>query len=193
MLRLFISLIFVFNIHGIALAQSFGDDLCPKPENALQQTPDDLAGIQSDIERFSLCVRRAELLESLNKLAKQNTDSLIGAADIERITEEAFKSLPPVAPSDIGFSAEDFEDSLNDDALDSEDEVAAVDTRTPWLVNDIYGAGGNLRARITSKDGEIANIREGDVLPDGLSVYVISKAGITLKDDQTDIFLDWAR
>lgn len=193
MMRLFVLTVIMvlgFSLSMNAQAQQFGDELCPSPDTALKQTPDDLSSIQSDIERFSLCVKRAELLQSLNSLAQKNKESLLGMPDIQAITEEAIGALPPLAPVDNAFTAEDFARTLGND--NDGTEVAMEDTRTPWLVNDIYGVGTNLKARITSTEGEIANVREGDMLPDGLEVFSISRTGIVLRGDE-DIRLDWAR
>lgn len=192
MIRLFVLTIMAMTL-GLsfsAQAQQFGDELCPSPDTALKQTPDDLSSIQSDIERFSLCVKRAELLQSLNDLAQKNKESLLGMPDIEAITEEAIGALPPLAPIDNAFTAEDFARTLGND--EDGEGVAMEDTRTPWLVNDIYGVGTNLKARITSTEGEIANVREGEMLSDGLEVFSISRTGIVLRGDD-DIRLDWAR
>lgn len=193
MMRLFVLTVIMvlgFSLSMNAQAQQFGDELCPSPDTALKQTPDDLSSIQSDIERFSLCVKRAELLQSLNSLAQKNKESLLGMPDIQAITEEAIGALPPLAPVDNAFTAEDFARTLGND--NDGTEVAMEDTRTPWLVNDIYGVGTNLKARITSTEGEIANVREGDMLSDGLEVFSISRTGIVLRGDE-DIRLDWAR
>jgi type IV pilus biogenesis protein PilP len=193
MMRLFVLTVIMvlgFSLSMNAQAQQFGDELCPSPDTALKQTPDDLSSIQSDIERFSLCVKRAELLQSLNSLAQKNKESLLGMPDIQAITEEAIGALPPLAPVDNAFTAEDFARTLGND--NDGTEVAMEDTRTPWLVNDIYGVGTNLKARITSTEGEIANVREGDMLSDGLEVFSISRTGIVLRGDE-NIRLDWAR
>ena len=193
MMRLFVLTVIMvlgFSLSMNAQAQQFGDELCPSPDTALKQTPDDLSSIQSDIERFSLCVKRAELLQSLNSLAQKNKESLLGMPDIQAITEEAIGALPPLAPVDNAFTAEDFARTLGND--NDGTEVAMEDTRTPWLINDIYGVGTNLKARITSTEGEIANVREGDMLSDGLEVFSISRTGIVLRGDE-DIRLDWAR
>ncbi|HCK33036.1 MAG TPA: hypothetical protein DHW10_05780, partial [Rhodospirillaceae bacterium] len=59
MMRLFVLTVIMslgFSLGMNAQAQQFGDELCPSPDTALKQTPDDLSSIQSDIERFSLCV-----------------------------------------------------------------------------------------------------------------------------------------
>ncbi|MAZ00101.1 MAG: hypothetical protein CMH32_06165 [Micavibrio sp.] len=193
MMRLFVLTVIMslgFSLGMNAQAQQFGDELCPSPDTALKQTPDDLSSIQSDIERFSLCVKRAELLQSLNSLAQKNKESLLGMPDIQAITQEAIGALPPLAPVDNTFTAEDFARTLGND--NDGTEVAMEDTRTPWLINDIYGVGANLKARITSTEGEIANVHEGDMLSDGLEVFSISRTGIVLRGDE-DIRLDWAR
>lgn len=183
---------------GQALAQNalvMGDDLCPDPSNAAKQTPDDLAGVQADIERFKLCLKRAELLKNLNDLALQNTDSLIGAGNLEDLAAQALDTLPPVAPSQLGVD----EDGNSLDGSDSGDGNGdgsggeKADNRTPWMINDIYGAGNNLMARITSLDDEIANVREGDLLSDGSKVISISSVGVVIDDTEERIPLMWAR
>jgi hypothetical protein len=173
-------------------AQSLGDDLCPRPNVASKQTPDDLASVQSDIERFALCLKRAELLEQLNKLSVKNTDSLLGINSPSSMppmpNSASLAALPPISANDLGL------DDLRDDySRDQAQEVAVVeDTRTPWLINDIYGIRNNLRARITSKEGEIANIRNGDTLSDGYKVTSISRSGVML-GGKGKVDLQWAR
>ena len=46
-------------------------DPCPAP-TAASATPDDLAKVQEDIDRFTLCVERAQLLERLNESVLKN-------------------------------------------------------------------------------------------------------------------------
>ena len=47
--------------NGVNGASGNNADPCPAPEAALNQTPDDLAKVQADIDRFTLCVQRAQL------------------------------------------------------------------------------------------------------------------------------------
>ncbi|MAS88094.1 MAG: hypothetical protein CMH30_09000 [Micavibrio sp.] len=183
----------VFLCAGQAVqAQSLGDDLCPSPNVASKQTPNDLASVQSDIERFALCLKRAELLEQLNELSAKNTDSLLGINSPSSMpampNDAALAALPPISANDLGLDdmSEDYSRDKNADV-----EIAE-DTRTPWLINDIYGIHNNLRARITSKDGEIANVRNGDALSDGYTVKSISRSGVTL-GGKGKVDLQWAR
>lgn len=166
-----------------------GDDLCPDPSQAAKQTPDDLAGVQADIERFALCLKRAELLKNLNDLALQNTDSLLGTGNLEDFAAQALDALPPVAPEALGVDEDGNSLDGSDDLAMEEEKVAG----TPWLINDIYGIGSNLMARLTSRDDEIANVREGDFLSDGSKVISITSIGVVIDDTDERIPLVWAR
>lgn len=56
-------------------------DPCPTPRQIKNNRPDDLAKVQEDIDRFALCVQRAQLLERLNESAErasQTVDSALG-------------------------------------------------------------------------------------------------------------------
>lgn len=189
----FCASLMAFGFSAPASAQLMMDDsLCPEPAAASKQTPDDLAGVQADIERFALCLKRAELLKSLNELAQKNTDSLIGMNSIEAMVQDQLaRELPPLAPNALSVE-ESFARSLaNPDGDIAEEE--SEDKRTPWLINDIYGVSSNLSARITSKEGDVANVRQGDILPDGMKVISITQTGITIDNANEKIALGWAK
>ena len=63
-----------FSVSG-ANAQNTSDP-CPEPKRAMNETPNNMARVQEDINRFILCVERAQLLERLNTLVEKNVETI---------------------------------------------------------------------------------------------------------------------
>ena len=177
----------VVNIVSPASAQAIGDTLCPEPKISSRQSPSDLANIQSDIERFTLCIERAELLNRLNRLVEEN-DELMGltfGGAVQAVTQ------PPAAPRNAPTATTPLPDlGMAGSDLNGEEEVEDEKDYI-WVIEEIYGISSDLKARLTNADSEIANVREGDVLSDGYRVEKIRGTTITLSKEGEALILNW--
>ncbi|MBU6235863.1 MAG: hypothetical protein KGQ41_08460, partial [Alphaproteobacteria bacterium] len=80
-------------------ARPAGFDPCPAPQEAVNASPDDLAKVQEDIDRFTLCVARAQLLERLNETAKDTDvaiDSALGLGGVPGVPGAQHAGLAPL-------------------------------------------------------------------------------------------------
>lgn len=148
---------------------------CPEPKQALQNTPNDLTKIQEDITRFNLCLQRAQLLARLNDLASQNLDTINSTFDekLESIAAE-FQAMPmPTIPVPMP-SAPVQQPSPNDNKTASQAPATPAPMMAPepvvepisWKISEIKGIGGALTAKLMSEDGLIAQVRQGQTIPD---------------------------
>jgi hypothetical protein len=94
-------------------------DPCPSPKSALQNTPNDLAKIQEDIDRFTLCVERAQLLERLNTLVEKNIET------IDSALLQSGGGLPalPIAGQNSNNGGNDFSGLPGSNSNDSDDSI----------------------------------------------------------------------
>lgn len=193
------------------MAQAGGVDPCPVPRDAMQNTPGSMATIQEDIDRFTLCVERAQLLDRLNTLVEKNIDTIDSvilqpqALPPLPVSSDPVNSSPPPssertqapqtpAPIDeaslqdpnfdntgpTGFS----ENGANPDMLEEEQEPV-------WLIREIFGRSGALKARLVSSDGELATIEQGDVLSDDSRIVQITSTSVSVKIEQDIEELQW--
>ena len=184
-----ILVVFLWVCIPFAHAQSSADreDPCPEANTALSQTPDDLSTVQADIDRFTLCVERAQLLRRLNDLATENEESLLG-----------------LSPQNPGFSLGgdpvldtlptfDREAVLNPNANAAPvPDPGRVDIdQDGWVILSVFGAGQNLSAKIAKSDGTLAQVKAGDLLPDGARVKSVSSTAVVLNVEGSEQSLDW--
>ena len=200
-LLIFVTLIFL-NMNAYA------DDLCPEidkvdsfGQGAYGSLGNDLAGVQADIDRFSLCVERAQLLKRLNDLSLDNRSSLFGPApnDIGDIdappptlgNQPEMQDFRMLTPQDVlglqpepEVAVQDFqEDPLN----------IPQDLEGDWGIRDMMGSGSNLTARLVKADGTVLQVRAGDVLTDGSQVQKISLNEVLIMKDGEIQTLAWAK
>ena len=185
-----------FSFPHSAWAQA--EDLCPLPSNAISQAPDDLSKVQADIDRFTLCVERAQRLQRLNDLALQNQEAIsafvLGTPD---------EPLAPVFDDNIpSFSGASQEPAFAPPAIDasfapsfsgdSGAEIAATPPASTYIVTYVFGSAGSLQAKIIGDGDYNAQVRVGDSLPDGSVVDSISATEVVIKSDSGDsTVLDW--
>ncbi|GEM_PF-1682220 len=186
------------------------NDPCPSPKTAMSNTPNDMARVQEDIDRFTLCVERAQLLERLNTMVEKN----ISTIDSVLLAPQAMPMLPvdggmtPLAPPSMpggatgqGVSpinesdmADSFSDRLNNQqgALGMPGGMEPEEPKDPeWRIREIYGTNRTLQARLVTTEGKLARIRQGDTLPDGSRVIEVSKTQVKIKKDAEEINLEW--
>lgn len=178
----------------------FTTDPCPEPKKALGSTPDDLAKIQEDITRFTLCVQRAQLLERLNELAEANIETIDTALNLVAAPDEApmqvqqgnniMDDIPmPSLPDEISNMLQD--DEANAPAPQQETRRARP-LRSNWRIRDIQGTGGEIYARLMDDQGTIVKVMQGDDLPDnGGRVSTISNSMVSVTRDGDSTSLRW--
>lgn len=190
-------------------------DPCPSPKGAMANTPGDMAKVQEEIDRFTLCVERAQLVERLNTLVEKNletVDSVLLPQTLPNLpladgtTPAGMPGLPgglqggqmpsptpsntvaPISESDIG-------DSVADRISQAQNGLPGMMPEEPeepeWQIREIYGIGNSLQARLLSTDGKIARVRQGDVLADESRVIEVSKTRVKIKKDKEEIELEW--
>lgn len=186
------------------------NDPCPEPRQALGSTPDDLARIQEDITRFTLCVQRAQLLERLNELAKANIETIDSALNLvatplnnQQLTSgtqgqgnSIMGDIPvPALPDSI---SQMLQDDASDEAMNqqvSTERPARERRRTQgsaWRIRDIQGSGGNIHARLMDDQGTILKVSQGDSLPDdGGRVSSITNSFVRVTQDDESTNLRW--
>ena len=203
------SIVPYFQLGFIALAVSFPasevfaqeEDLCPLPSSAISQAPDDLSKVQADIDRFTLCVERAQLLGRLNDLALENQESI--SALVQGTSDEILapvfndSNIPDfsVTSQDPVFSAPPT-DTVGGFAPDIPpapvfDPPPAAPVAS-YIVTNVFGSAGSLQAKIVGDSDYNAQVRIGDSLPDGSTIESISATEVVIKNESGDqTVLDW--
>lgn len=183
-------------------------DPCPAPKEALDSTPDDLAKVQEEIDRFTLCVQRAQLVERLNESAIKNlqaNDAALGLA-VPATTPGMPEMMPPgmAGAQRAGFPA------LPANALAGADvsplpptnvSIAPVEEEEEkereikeWTIREIFGSGSSVQAKLLSPEGDEVRARSGMKLPDGKTTVVrITPAGVTVRIGKATKVLEWSR
>lgn len=164
-------------------------DPCPKPRRAFNETPNDLKLIQEDITRFTLCVQRAQLLERLNELAIENTDTIDSAltSNIESVAAQFAPELPDIP---IPQAPETPQPNVS-----SPMTSAPQPTERPmpeWEIRELSGASSNLKATLVNSSNRLVTVKKGDKLPDSdLTVMSIGAMGVTVKGNDETMTLSW--
>ena len=147
-------------------------DPCPDSIEALSATPDDLSKVQADIDRFTLCVERAQLLKRLNDLALENQDDL--------------QSLPLIDPT-IQITPLEMTPSEVQEGVVVQEQDQVVD----WEILSIFGSGLDLSAKLINREGLFAQIKAGDELSDGRTVVDVTKTSVTLAQGKERDVIEW--
>lgn len=172
------------------------EDLCPEPKTALEEKTGDLAKIQSDITRYTLCVQRAQLLQRLNELTIENIDTLDSA--VTQISENSFQKLDVAQIEEIfmkNFSGAQLQ-SAPPQSTDASGAIPAPIISEPvkkWLIQNITGQGQNLQAVLVSDQEDIITVKSGDVIPGTQErIRSIQASGVTLTTkNKENINLQW--
>lgn len=179
---------FLFVATTPAQAQS-ADDPCPALEDILAgKTPDDLSLVQADIDRYTLCAKRAELLKRLNELTVENEKAVnrgmgdqnpgmtLGKGVPKTVSPPVVPAvkIPPVAPI---VPVEENEDQEIDDGR--------------WKIVEIFGVSGKLQAKLTKSDRSVARVKAGTELPDGGRVVAITPVHVTIHNADGETELSW--
>ncbi len=152
--------------------------LCPDPQVEAMVVPSDLARVQEDIDRLSLCVERSKLLQELNELASEkfsNNSALLGNP-----TPIDMKMLQPISAAEI---EENIAPVLNQKPLQNTSQ---------WFVRRVWGKDGQLQAQLITSEGMLATVKKGEQLSDGSKVQEISIRGVEVKNKKGKVIvLDW--
>lgn len=181
------------------------DTLCPDVQAEKEGGPANVAGVQADIERLTLCVERAKLLKQLDDIAKQREDML------KKITDPAASltstiagvgglgipgmpsaSLPPL-PTDVsGLKAGDVRviGAAANPLAGGAGTAPAAPVSRGWKVRKIWGQGAMMRAQLTD-GGTLLNVVKGDTLPDGKVVDAVSIKGVAVSQNGKTTDLSW--
>lgn len=182
-------------------AAAGGDTLCPTMDEIKNKAPGSLVDIQADIDRLTLCIERARLLEQLDGIGtareKMLSDALekanggtalpldqipaLGAAQLPGVPGIDIKNLKPGDVQIDGAAADPFA-SVNPEAALKQAE---------WHIRKIWGAGGAMRAQLTDTDGVLLNVSMGDPLPDGSKIESLSVKGVTISRNGKMSELTW--
>lgn len=190
-------------------------DPCPAPAAAVASTPDDLGKVQEEIDRFTLCVQRAQLLERLNESALKNSEANDVALGFGSTSGAPAGGAMPGVPGMAGAQRSGGLPPLPANALAGADvtplpepatktETTTTTTTTAaaepvkeeapkaWTIREIYGSGSQVQAKLVSPDGDEVKARSGQKLPDGKTVVLrISPAGVTVRGPAGTKSLEW--
>lgn len=176
------SILLVTSVLNPALAQDNDDwTLCPEPGPALQDVPAGPAEIQADIDRFTLCLDRAELLLKLEEVSNRNDELLMGASGMGGM-------VLPVNPTPLTQAqTEELMASNDPNMMGALPPIKMAD----YTILGISGAGGALDARLNTPDGDIQMVRIDDRLEDGSVVSSISASQVFVRKDGKTRLLQW--
>lgn len=175
--KYFFSIFTIFCFMGVPI--SYSDTLCPDPQIESSVVPSDLARVQEDIDRLSLCVERTKLLQDLNKLSNESKTGVqplgVGAIDTSLLQPVTAKTLN--------------KNSSKNKALKQQKPFEA---KSSWEIRRVWGQGGKLQAQLISSDGVLVTAKIGESLTDGSTVKEISVRGVkvTRKNGREDT-LGW--
>jgi hypothetical protein len=161
---------------GPVMAQR-GNAPCPDPQEMASAVPSDMSTVQGDIDRLTLCVERANLIQQLNSLIMQREELLNPSTEEEDKTSRANRStqrqpLPQIRREDLNNVPKIPETAIKQEGQSNNSESGnGVDD---WFIVDIRGAGGQLTAQLKKENGQMMMVSTGDKLPSGQTVQNIS-------------------
>jgi hypothetical protein len=184
-------------------APSFAaDELCPDIPTANKNQPKDMAGVQADIERLTLCVERAQLLKQLDDVAKARADMLEKLKNPSSSTTTSLSvapgsipplpisALPPLGNADTK-NLKPGEVRIKGPADSPLGTTLASLVAPSWKVRKIWGQGAQMRAQLSDGHGVLVNVVKGDPLPDGGSVETVSVKGVAVSQNGKITDLGW--
>jgi len=178
-------------------------DPCPNLRGAAANAPDDLSKVQQDIDRFTLCVQRAQLLERLNESAIKSIDQTdaalgLGGGDLNGlggVLPTGPANMPPL-PAGALAGADVTPTSTTSDtttpATVTPTETATAEPETPWLIREIFGSSVDMQARLLSPQGDELKVKKGEKLSDGSVVTSITPEGVSIRGSKGVKSLQWA-
>lgn len=153
-------------------------ELCPEPSMALTEVPSEMDELQADIDRYTLCLNRAELLLKLDDLKNQNRN----AAPVDAM------SLP-LSPAPL--TGQQAAELMGAPGTEMSPTAMTPLVQSDYGIRDIRGVGGMLMARLQSPSGEYEQVQIGDRLADGSEVTAITTSQVTIRRDGSVKRLEW--
>lgn len=187
----------LFALLLVANAVNAQDILCPEPSSIATTAPADLAQVQGDIDRLTLCVKRAQLLSTLDKAieerekAKDNVNNQQGGM---------LDTLKPISPSakDVSSVMDKQKIEVRNmpkdsplEAMGTSNNETSSDKIQDWKIRRIWGAKGKTKAQLVQDNGVVATVVKDDILPDGYVVVALSTVGVTIRKDGKSKDLSW--
>lgn len=154
-------------------------ELCPNPAQALSDVPASAERLQADIDKYTLCLNRAQLLVQLEELRNK------GDTPVDAMSLPGAGAPIPLTPEQT--------DALLGDSETSAAKNDAPETSLFPTVQDISGVNGQLVARVTTPDGDIETVRTGDTLSDGAQVTSITATQVIVRQDGKTTRLEWSQ
>lgn len=193
------------------------NDPCPAAKNLSGNAPDDLAKVQEEIDRFTLCVQRATLVDRLNENALKAekaqdaalgySPSVPGLPDPQKSGDAAMglAPLPAAALAGVDVTPNPNDDKSIPDGTSAKDapksDLTGENTPAPvpaepkaWTIGEVFGAGSDVQAKLLSPEGDEVKVRIGTKLPDGKGTVVkITPSGVSIRVGSEVKPLEWAR
>ncbi len=188
--RIVLATVILSVISAQAMAQSTWD-LCPQPTEALNAVPANIDQLQADIDRFTLCLNRAELLLKLEDLKNQNKTDMASANGMDLpieptpLTDQQTGQLLGADPSGVPAAPTSVLSTPN--ALPAKEEAP----KDAYVIREVRGLSGVLVARLQSTDGNYEQVKIGDKLADGSEVTAITTTQVTVQKGGTVKRLGW--
>lgn len=170
-----------------ASSSSLPADPCPLPSDELSRAPDDLAKVQADIDRYTLCMERAQLLQRLNDVAMENQEKLNQSSGVN--TGNPGMQLGGNTPTMEDIRAQIMGSIAGEQFGDAPAQTAPAPSE--WTIIRVTGASGGLAAQLGKSDGTLARVMAGDSLPDGSQVNSVSATSVSITQDGERKELRW--
>lgn len=166
---------------------------CPEPKKAMGSTPDDLAKIQEDITRFTLCVQRAQLLERLNELAESNIETIDTALNLTAQNTLDGNAVPGIMPSvPMPQMSDSAAQLLQDEPQSNFAPMPSQPQESSWRIRNIEGKGGAISAQLVHGNGTLLKVKTNQALPEGSGrVISISQTSVRIEQDGQKQTLQW--
>lgn len=167
-------------------------DPCPEPKTSLAETPNDLKLIQEDITRFTLCLQRAQLLDRLNDLSKQNMDGIQTSLD-EKIASKFGDTMPSDYLANVPFpDLSPANSPINNIQESSIETTPATQDNADWYISDITGQNGKLEAKLIDGTGNIVYATVGQTLPNSdIKIKSVTMTDVKITANGQETSLNW--
>ena len=173
-----------------------GQSPCPDPDQLASAVPSDMSTVQGDIDRLTLCVERANLIQQLDELIKKREEMLNPPAKEDRSSNQFDRRSDRSARlQQIRRDQMDYIPKLDSEQLVTNQGDQKPPLENPkWFVQDIKGSGDRLTAQLQDENGRMVTVSLGDQLPTGQVVSNISVIdGVAVKENGDSVNLPWAK
>ncbi len=161
-------------------------DPCPAPQTGSLPPGDDLSTLQADIDRFTLCAERADMLRRLNE-ATLGKDGAGGEKADTTLENPGFRlrNMPRDNSKKVEIPR------VSEDDLRPPPTEKSTPPPGEWVIVNIFGSGAGLQVRLRKDDGSVAQAKAGATLPDGWAVKQVSTSGVVLTKGGQEKTLTW--